>query len=267
LTVDIAGNLSILGRTVTINSDINLRGKVALVTGGSRGLGAAAARRLAASGADIAIAYAQSEVRAKAVAGEARDLGARAFIFQADLGSRDQAAIMVDAAAAEFGRIDILVNSAGVFLTGLMGSLSAADSDRQWAVNVHGLVATTAQALKYMPDGGRIINVGSVAGERAYAAGFGDYSATKAAVSIYARSWAHELAPRAITVNTVLASFAATDMVIPPETDLGRQVLAGLPFHRYAKPEEVAAAITFLASPAASYMTGGDIRVDGGWNA
>lgn len=247
--------------------DTKLRGKVALVTGGSRGLGAACARRLAASGADVAIAYLQSEAKAKAVAEDVRHLGVRAELFQADLADRDQAVSLVDAVADEFDRIDVLVNSAGIFLPGPIGALPATDVDRQWAVNVRGLATVTGQALKCMPDGGRVINVGSVAGERAYAAGFGDYSATKAAVSMYGRSWAHELAPRRITVNTVVVAFAETDMVIPAESDLGKQILAGLPFHRYAMPEEVAEAVAFLASPAASYMTGGDIRVDGGWNA
>src|SRR5262249_45748914 len=151
--------------------------------------------------------------KAAAVADDVRGLGARAAVFQADLGDRGQAVDLVDAVAAKFDHIDVLVNSAGIFVPGAMGSLPVTVVDRQWAVNVHGLVATTGQALKYMPDGGRIINVGSVAGERAYTAGFADYSATKAAVSMYGRSWAHELAPRGITVNTVLVSFAETDMV------------------------------------------------------
>ena len=174
---------------------------------------------------------------------------------------------MVDAVAAEFGHIDVLVNSAGIFLPGPIGALSAADADRLWAVNVHGLVATTGQVLKHMPDGGRIINVGSAGSERAGGAGFGDYSATKAAVSMYGRSWAHELAPRGITVNTLLVGGAETDMVIPADSDSGKQALAIHPLHRYGTPEEIAATVAFLASPAASYMTGADIRVDGGWNA
>jgi 3-oxoacyl-[acyl-carrier protein] reductase len=118
-----------------------------------------------------------------------------------------------------------------------------------------------------MPDGGRVINLGSVAGERATVAGLADYSAGKAAVSMYARSWARELAPRGITVNAVVAAFAETDMGIPQDSEMGKWALATLPLHRYARPEEVAAAVTFLASPEASYMSGGDIRVDGAWNA
>ena len=130
-------------------TDMDLQGKVALVTGGSRGLGAACARRLAVCGADVAIAYLQSEAKAKAIAEDVRASGVRAAVFQADLGDRDQAVTMVDAVAAEFGHIDVLVNSAGIFLPGTIGALSAADADRLWAVNVHGLVATTGQAVNH----------------------------------------------------------------------------------------------------------------------
>jgi 3-oxoacyl-[acyl-carrier protein] reductase len=243
----------------------DLCGKIALVTGASRGIGAASARRLASAGADVAIAYLQSGARAKAVAEEVRGLGVRAEVFQADLGNREQATGLVNRAAGTFGRIDILVNSAAVFWPAPMGGLSAADYDRQWSINVHGLTATTTQALRHMPDGGRIINIGSVVSQRAYSAGFGDYSATKAAVSIYGRSWAHELAPRGITVNSVVVGVEETDLVIPKESDLGKKVLSEIPFHRYATPEDVAAAVGFLAGPAAAYLTGNDLRVDGGW--
>lgn len=148
-----------------------------------------------------------------------------------------------------------------------MGSVPSEDVAYQWAVNVQGLVTTTEESVAHMPNGGRIINFGSVAGERACMAGVGNYSATKAAVSMYGRSWAHELAPRNITVNTILVGFAQTDMVIPTDSETGQTILSVLPFHRYATPEEVAAPVAFLASPATSYMTGGDIRVDGGWDA
>ena len=236
-------------------TDVNLRGKVAPVTGGSRGLGAACARRLAAAGADVAIAYRQSADKAAAVATEVDAFGVRASVFQAEG--------LADAVAAQFGRIDVLVNSAGVFTGGPMGSVPAAEIALLWAVNVHGMVATTERALKHMPNGGRIINIGSVAGERAAGAGFAHYSASKAAASMYGRSWARELGPRNITVNTVVVSYAETDMVIPQESDPGKRILAVLPCHRYATPDEVAAVVAFVASPQASYMTG----VDGGWNA
>ncbi|GHJ41672.1 SDR family NAD(P)-dependent oxidoreductase [Streptomyces sp. TS71-3] len=146
-----------------------------------------------------------------------------------------------------------------------MGSLSPKDSERLWAANLHGVVTTTAQAVRHMPGGGRIISIGTITGQPAFAGG--GYGATKAAVSRYGRSWAHELAPRGITVNTVVSAFAVTDMGIPQDTDLGRTLLSLAPSHRCADPEEVAAAVGFLASPEASYPTGGDINIDGGWNA
>lgn len=247
--------------------DKDLHGKIALVTGGSRGIGAACSRRLAAEGADVAISYVKSSDKATAVVEELTALGVRAVAFQADQARREEVVRMVGEVAEYFGRIDILVNSGGVFRPGPMGSVSPEDVGYQWAVNVQGVVTTTEESVAHMPNGGRIINIGSVAGERACMAGVGHYSATKAAVSMYGRSWAYELAPRNITVNTILAGFVQTDMVIPANSETGQMILSTLAFHRYASPEEVAAPVAFLASPAASYMTGGDIRVDGGWDA
>ncbi|WP_328356067.1 SDR family oxidoreductase [Streptomyces sp. NBC_00445] len=253
---------------MTEMTEKKLAGRTALVTGGSRGIGAAAARRLAAEGADVAIAYAKSKDKAEAVVGDLNALGVRAAAFQADQGVHDEVVRMVGEVAQEFGRIDIVVNSAGIFLfDGPTGKLSPSDVARQWAVNVQGVATTTQEALQHMPDGGRVINLGSVVQERAFAGGFADYSATKAAVSAYAKSWAHELAPRKITANTIVVSFSDTDMVIPPESEMGKIVIGSLPLRRYSTPDEVAAVIAFVASPDASYMTGGDIRVDGGWNA
>jgi 3-oxoacyl-[acyl-carrier protein] reductase len=244
-----------------------LQGKVALVTGGSRGIGAAAARRLATIGADVAIAYRQASDKASAVVKELSSIGVRAEAFKADQAQREEVTCMVDRVAQHFGHIDIVVNSAGVFLPGAIGELSPEDVAYQWAVNVHGVVATTQQALWHMAGEGRIINIGSTVGERAFGAGFADHSATKAALSMYSRSWAHELAPRNITVNTVIVGFTETDMVISEDSETGKVLQRTLPYHRYARPEEVASVVGFLASPTASYLTGGDIRVDGGWNA
>ncbi|MEU9332866.1 SDR family oxidoreductase [Streptomyces sp. NPDC048290] len=246
----------------------NLRGKTALVTGGSRGLGAAAARRLAAAGADVAISYERSAEKAAAVAEEIEEFGVRAHARRADQGNRDEVVALVADVAERFGRIDILVNNAAVFLGGgPLGSLGQEESRRLWDINVHGVVTTTTEALKHMPDGGRIISIGTITARRAFAAGFGDYSATKAAISAYGRSWAHELAPRQITVNTVVSAFALTDMAIPQDSEIGKVLLSLAPFHRYARPAEVAAAVGFLAGPEASYITGTDLDVDGGWNA
>jgi 3-oxoacyl-[acyl-carrier protein] reductase len=219
------------------------------------------------SGASIAIAYHQAADQASAVIADVTAAGARAAMFQADQALPEDVTRMVDEVAERFGRIDVLVNSAGVFLPGGIGALTPEQVSHQWAVNVHGVVATTQRALTHMPDGGRIINLGSVAGERAFAAGFGDYSATKSALMSYSRSWAHELAPRNITSNTVIVGFAQTDMVIPADSEMGKVLRGLLPFHRYADPDEVAALIAFLATPSASYVSGGELRVDGGWNA
>lgn len=245
----------------------NLQNKFALVTGGSRGLGAASARRLAAAGAHVAISYQSSADKAQAVVKELEGLGVTAIAIQADQGRREDVVRLVAEVVERFGRIDILVNNAGISFAGMMGSLTAEETERLWAVNVYGVVTTTSEAVAHMPDGGRIITMGSNAAQRAAVAGLGDYAATKAALSMYGRSWAQELAPRKITVNTVVAGATQTDMVIPQDSDQGRMLLALTPFHRYAVPEEVAAVVGFLASPEASYITGTDTNVDGGWNA
>ena len=248
-------------------SSQNLRGRIALVTGGSRGLGAASARRLAEAGADVAIAYERSADQAAAVVAELQGLGVQALSVRADQGDQQQVKSLVAQVVERFGRIDVLVNGAGIFRGGPMGTMSVEDRDRLWAVNVHGVVATTKEAVAHMPDGGRVISMSTIAAQRAFMAGFGDYAATKAALSIYGRSWAHEFAPRSITVNTVVSAFAQTDMGIPEDSDLGKRLLGLAPMHRYATPPEVAAAVAFLAGPDASYITGADINVDGGWNA
>jgi 3-oxoacyl-[acyl-carrier protein] reductase len=246
---------------------MQLAGKVALITGGSRGIGAAAACRLARSGADIAITYRQAADQAAAVVAEASGAGVQAAMFQANQASPSEVASMVDEVAQRFGHVDILVNNAGVYLAGATGGLSCEQMAYQWAVNVQGAVVATQRAVAHMPDGGRIVNVSSAAGERASGGGCADYSATKAALMAYSRSWAHELAPRNITSNTVIVGFAQTDMVIPADSDVGKTALGLLPLQRYADADEVASVIAFLASPSASYMTGSDVRVDGGWNA
>jgi 3-oxoacyl-[acyl-carrier protein] reductase len=249
-------------------SDRTLDGRKALVTGGSRGIGAASARRLAAAGADVALGYRDSAGPATALAGELEATGVRAAAFRADQADDAQVARLVKEAAGFLGGIDILVNSAGVSGTGLLGggAESGPDGDRQWEVNVHGVVATTRAVLPHLPDDGRIITLTSVAADRNGVPAFGDYSATKAAVNAYTRAWAQELSPRGITVNTVQVGFAETDMVPPADSDVGRIFLAAIPMGRYARPEEVASAIAFLAGPEAGYVTGTALGVDGGWS-
>lgn len=245
-----------------------LAGKVALVTGGSRGIGAAIARALAADGADVAISYQNSVARAEAVAQDIKALGVRSAAFEADQADPLKVAALVAAVVERFGRIDILVNNAGIAVGGLLGD-PASDVGafaQQYAVNVGGVVAAVRAAAPIMGDGGRIITIGSAVAPHCSVLGLSDYSATKAAVAAYSRGWARDLAARGITVNTVQPGPVETDMnpadgpmsaVITPMTALGR----------YGRPEEIAAVVAFLAGPSASYVTGAAIDVDGGLNA
>ncbi len=245
-----------------------LSGKVALVTGGSRGIGAATARALAEGGADVAISYAASADKAEAVVRELEGKGVRAAAFRADQADPAQVAGLVKAVVKRFGRLDILVNNAGVFITGAVGdpSNAIAEFERQLAINVGGVVAAVRAAVGIMGEGGRIITVGSGAGTRVGFPGMADYSATKAAVVGYTKGWARDLGPKGITVNTVQPGPIDTDMN-PADGDFAKLLEPTTALGRYGQPEEVAAAIVFLAGPGASYITGTTLDVDGGYNA
>jgi 3-oxoacyl-[acyl-carrier protein] reductase len=245
-----------------------LAGKVALVTSGSRGIGAAIARALADEGADVAVSYTASTSKAEAVVSELEAKGVRAAAFGADQADAKQVEGLVKKVADRFGRLDILVNNAGVFAMSAVDDPAAdrATLQRAFAVNVGGVAAAVRAAVPHLSEGGRIISIGSVAGDTSPWPGVADYSATKAAVAAYTRGWARDLGPKGITVNNVQPGPIATDMN-PEDGAFAETQKAGTALGRYGKPEEVAVAVAFLASPAAAYITGTTLNVDGGFNA
>ncbi len=251
-----------------MKNENKLSGKAALVTGGSRGIGAAIAKRLAADGAKVAITYVNGKDKAEAVVKEIKAQGGEAVAIQADSADRKAVAAAVNQTAKLFGRLDILVNNAGVAVLSAQGSDAEIEAslDRQFAVNVHGVAAAVDAAAKVINDNGRIITIGSIMGDRAMFAGASGYAATKAAVAGYSRGWAHDFGARGVTVNTVQPGPIDTDMN-PDNTDMANMLKSGLPLKRYGKVEEIAAAVAFLASPDAGYITGTTLNVDGGANA
>ncbi|WP_394821346.1 SDR family NAD(P)-dependent oxidoreductase [Pendulispora albinea] len=248
-----------------MTNEKKLTGKVALVTGGSRGLGRETARALADEGADIAISYVASADKAEAVVRELQAKGVRAAAFQSDQGEPGRPAALVDAVVAHFGRLDILVNNAALSIPSRIDAPDGdvAALDRLWAVNALGVVATIRAAVKVLGKGGRIITIGSGVARRAGYPGVADYAGTKGAIVAYSKGAARDLAPREITVNVVHAGLMDTDMAIPYR-GMFDELVSGLSIQRVARLEEVTAAIVFLASPDASYITGAALDVDGG---
>jgi 3-oxoacyl-[acyl-carrier protein] reductase len=243
-----------------------LSGKRALVTGGARGIGAAIALKLALDGADVAITYEQSAEKAEALAAEIRALGRKAVAIKADAGAVSGGQTAVDGAVEALGGIDILVNNAGTARMGAFADQPLEDIDLLLNVNVRGVFLTTQAALKHIPDGGRIITIGSNVGEQVSFGGLTVYSATKSALESFNRGLARELGPRAITVNLVRPGPTDTDLN-PADGPLSGSVLPFVALGRYGQPWEVAEAVAFLAGPGAAFITGSGILVDGGVNA
>ncbi len=245
-----------------------LKGKVALVTGGSRGLGAATAAALAAQGADVAISYVASAEKAEAVVQELQRTGVRAIAIKSDQADLSSAQSLVDTVVSQFGKLDILVNNAAVAVQGKKvddPELNADELDRMWHVNVLGTVATTRAAAQKLSDGGRIIFIGSAIASRTAFAGAADYTGTKAAIAGYAKAVGRDLGPRNITVNVVQPGIMPTDMAAAAAHNLPDAVMDLHAIRRIATVEEVAATVCFLAGPNADYISGGVLDMAGGY--
>jgi NAD(P)-dependent dehydrogenase (short-subunit alcohol dehydrogenase family) len=246
----------------------SLKGKVALVTGGSRGVGAGTAHALADDGADVAISYVASADKAEAVVRELEEKGVRAAAFRANHADPVQVADLVKTVARRFGRLDILVNNAARLSAAPVDGLDIdlAAFERRQVVNVFGVIAAIRAAVKVMGEGGRIITVGADAIDQVGSGTLADYAGTRTAIVGYSKGAARDLGPRNITVNVVQPGSVDTDMN-PVDNDSTPELIAATALGRYGRPEEIAAGIMFLASPAASYVTGTVLNIDGGYSA
>jgi 3-oxoacyl-[acyl-carrier protein] reductase len=243
-----------------------LSGKVALVTGASRGIGAAIARHLARAGAEVAITYVSSPDKANAVVAELKSSGRCAMAIKADSADAAAVAAAVDKTAAEFGRLDILVNNAGIFVAGAFEEVPVADLDRIWNVNVRAPIVAIQAAVKHMKDGGRIITIGSCLGERVSFPGVTIYSMTKGAVANLTRGLARDLGPRNITVNVVEPGPIDTDMN-PASGEGAADQAKTTALGRYGTPDDIAAMVTHLAGESGRNITGAAFLVEGGFAA
>ncbi|WP_030506061.1 SDR family NAD(P)-dependent oxidoreductase [Microbispora rosea] len=247
-----------------------LTGKVALVTGGSRGLGAATVRLLAEQGADVAFTYVNSEKQAQAVVDDVRNRGAKVVAFKSDQADMSQAPALIDDVVAHFGGLDILVNNAAISAAGTVDDPDAdtAALERMHATNYLGVIAVIRAAARVLRADGRIITVSSGLGSRVGVPGSADYAATKAGVKQYTMGVARDLGRRGITANVVEAGLMdAGGMQTKTDPEILKALPGSLSLQRMGHPDEIAAAIAFLASPAASYVTGAVLDAHGGYNA
>jgi 3-oxoacyl-[acyl-carrier protein] reductase len=244
----------------------NLTNKIALVTGGSRGIGAAIAKRLAADGASVAITFTKGADAAARVVQEIEQAGGEAIAIQADAADAEAAAAAVEKTVAHFGRLDVLVNNAGTAIPKPFEETTLEDIDTMVGINLRGVFVATQAALKHLKSGGRIISIGSCVGERMMTPGLVAYAATKGAVKMFTQGLAREIGPRGITVNNIQPGPIDTDLN-PAAGDWAEPQLANTALKRYGHVDDIAAMVSFVAGPEGSYITGASLTVDGGTNA
>jgi 3-oxoacyl-[acyl-carrier protein] reductase len=243
-----------------------LEGKIALITGGSRGIGAAIAKRLAADGAKVAITYTKGADAAASVIKEIERAGGKAIAIQADAADAGAGKAAVEKTVATFGRLDVLVNNAGTAIPKTFEETTLDEMDRVLDINVRGVFVATHAALKHMKSGGRIIMIGSALGERVVVPGLVPYAATKGAVKIFTQALSREVGSRGITVNNVQPGPIDTELN-PAAGDWAVPQKAATALNRYGHVDEIAAMVAFVAGPESSYITGANLTVDGGMNA
>jgi 3-oxoacyl-[acyl-carrier protein] reductase len=243
-----------------------LEGKIAIITGGSRGIGAAIAKRLAADGANVAITYTKGAEAAASVVKGIERAGRKAIAIQADAADAEAVKAAVEKTVATFGRLDVLVNNAGTAIPKTFEETTLEEMDRVIDINLRGTFVATHAALKHMKDGGRIIMIGSSVGERMMTPGLVPYSATKGAVKMFSQGLSREVGNRGITVNNIQPGPIDTELN-PAAGDWAAPQKAATALNRYGSVDDVAALVAFVAGPEASYITGANLTVDGGTNA
>jgi 3-oxoacyl-[acyl-carrier protein] reductase len=243
-----------------------LEGKIALVTGGSRGIGAAIANRLATDGAKVAITYTKGADAAASVVKEIERDGGKAIAIQADAADAKASKAAVEKTVETFGGLDVLVNNAGTAIAKTFEETTLEEMDRLLNINVRGVFSATQAALRHMKRGGRVIMIGSCLGERVLTQGLVPYAATKGAVKIFTQALSRELGSRGITVNNIQPGPIDTELN-PATSEWATPQKANTALGRYGSVDEIAATVAFVASPEASYITGANLTVDGGTNA
>lgn len=252
--------------SITSPSSNNLSGKVALIQGGSRGIGAAIAERLAHEGAAVVISYVSSADKAAELVRGIEVAGGRALAIKANSADAEAVRGAVSQTLSHFGRIDILVNNAGVLAIAPIEDFSLEDFDRTLAVNVRSVFVASQEAARHMTEGGRIITIGSTNADRMPFAGGSVYAMSKSAIVGLTRGMARDLGPRGITVNNVQPGPVDTDMN-PENGDFAATMKGLMAIERYGRAEEIAAFVAYLAGPEAGYVTGASLTIDGGFAA